>query len=129
MSVSNDVALSVDLLGRRIVVCCSINEIAGLKIVDRHFDVESRVGCNVLAIYRRREFRRRHIRRRSDDTHWRRVARARLGLQAICDGLISDGKAKIDEVVSGSEGGNLASRGRFLTVAREPFGDDAGIES
>jgi len=128
MSVTDDVALGVDLLGRCIVIRLSINEIASLKVIDGHLDGEGSVGSEVLTIHRRLEFGTRHICRRSDDTHWSRVARARLDLLAICDGFVN-GEAKVDKVIGRSERGNLASGGIFLSVALETCSENLRIES
>ncbi len=55
MRVTDDVTRLIDLLGSSIVVGLSIYEIAGLKVVDRHFDVESGVGLEILTVHGRLE--------------------------------------------------------------------------
>lgn len=102
MSVANDVTLGVDLLGGRIVVRFSIYEVPGLKVVDRHLNVESGVGLDILTVHRRHKLGRGHIRGRGDDTHWSGVTRAGLDLLAIRERLIC-GEAEIDKVVGRGE--------------------------
>lgn len=51
MTVANDVTSLVDLLGSRIVVGISVDEIAGLKVINRNRHIESGVGSgNVLTV-------------------------------------------------------------------------------
>jgi hypothetical protein len=102
--VTNDVASPVDLLGCRIVVGISVDEVAGFEVVDRQLDVESGVGGNVLTIHRRHKFSRRHVRSRGNDTHRSWIARTSLDLLAIRDGHIGKSQGtEIDEVVARRE--------------------------
>jgi hypothetical protein len=100
--VANDVTLGVDLLGSRIVVRISIYEVPGFKVVNRHLNVESGVGLDILTVHRVYKLGRRHIRGRGDDTHRSGVTRTRLDLLAIRERLIS-GEAEIDKVVGRGE--------------------------
>lgn len=98
MSVADDVTLRVDLLGSRIVVCLSIYKVPGLKVVDRHLNVEGGIRLEVLTVHGRHKLGRGHVRGRCDDTHRRGVARTPLDLLTIREGLIN-GEAEIDKVV------------------------------
>lgn len=56
MSVADDVTLGVDLLGSSVIVGLGVDEVAGLKVVDRHLDGERGVGGDVLTVHRGHKF-------------------------------------------------------------------------
>lgn len=128
MSVADDVTRRVDLLGSRIVVRLSIYKVPGVEMVDRHLNVESGVGLEILTVHRAHKLGRRHVRGRGNDTHRSGVTRTSLDLLAICQRQIPNGETEVDKVVGRGERGNLSSRRCFLTVTRKPFGNDGGIE-
>lgn len=129
MGVADDGALGVNLLGSGVVVGLSVDEIAGVEVVDRHRDGESGVGLDVLTVHGRHKLGRWHVRSRSDDTHWCGVAGTSLDLLTIRDRQIGNGQAEIDEIVGRGEGGDLASNGRALAVVCETLCDNSRIES
>jgi hypothetical protein len=102
VSVANDVTLRVDLLGSGIVVLFSIYEVPGFKVVDRHLNVESGVGLEILTVCGGHKLSRRHICGRGNDTHRSGVTRTTLDLLAIRKRLIC-GEAEIDKVVGRGE--------------------------
>ncbi len=104
---SLDHALSVQLLGRSEVVRLSIDEIAGLEILDSHGDGEGLVGGDSAHVGRERKLRRGHEVNTGDDTDWSRVARSTRDLLAVGDGEIRNGQTEIDEVVRRCKGCNL----------------------
>lgn len=65
---SFDHALSVQLLGRSKVVRLSIDEVAGLEVLDSHGDGEGLVGGYGAHVGRERELRRGHEVNTGDDT-------------------------------------------------------------
>lgn len=107
--VALDVACSVDLLGRREIVLVCVHEVAGLEVVNRHLDGERCVRLDSTEVVREHELRGGHVRRSSDDTHWRRVAGSGRDLLAVGNGQVGDGGAKVDEVVRGCQRCNLSS--------------------
>lgn len=125
---ADDVTLAVDLLRCGIVVGLSVDEITGFKVVDSHLDGESGVGGEVLTVHGYNKLRRRHVRRRGDDTQRCRVARACLNLLSVRDRQVGNGKAEIDEVVVRREGSNLTSGGCLLPVLLETNRDDIRVE-
>lgn len=109
---NNDVVVSDDLPG--VVQLLRSGEVGGLGVSEgtrlhslRIQDNSERgVGIDVAAIWRELEFAGRHIVDTRNVTHRRRIARATLNLQTVCDSLAD---AEVDEVVSADKGICFAS--------------------
>lgn len=127
--VALDVAATADLLGRGEEVFIRVDEVAGVEVRDGHLDGERLVLLDDGAVGWEDELRRGHVRRRGDDTHGSRVARAGLNLLTVGDREVGDGQAKVNEVVGRGEGGDLAGSGYILTVVLEACGDNLRVES
>ena len=125
--VALDVALRVHLLRRGEVVVVRVHEVARLEVVDRHLDREVLVRGHLAVVRREDELGRGHVRRRRDDPHRRRVARARLDLLPVRDREVRDRRAEVDEVVRRGERGDLARLGLCLAVLLEALRDH-GVE-
>lgn len=125
MRMANNVPVLVNLLGRGKVRRGRVGEGAGGEVLDRELDVERRVrGGDVAQVGRVLEFHGRHVRRRRDDAHRRRVAGPGLDLLTVHDGLARHGRAEVDKVVRRGERSNLARRGHLLAVLGEPSRND-----
>lgn len=71
-------------------------------MVDRHLNVESGVGRDILTVDGRHKLGRGHVRGGGDDTHRSGITRTTLDLLAIREGLVN-GEAEIDKVVGRGE--------------------------
>ena len=130
MSVANDVALAVDLLGSGVVIRRSVHEVAGLEVLYRHCDGERGVGSsNVLTVHRADELGRWDVRGGGNDPHRGGIARTRLDLLSVRDRQIWHGEAEIDKVVAGGEGCNLTGLLHCLAVLFKTGGNNSRIES
>lgn len=107
VTVSDDLAVIVDLLRGAEVVGCRVDERAGLHVLDGQLDGKVLVRRDGVEVLRRLERGRRHFRLSSNDAHDDGVAAAIRSLQTVGDGLV-DGSAEVDEVVLASQGGDLA---------------------
>ena len=125
VGVAPDDTLRVQLLGRRIVVLLRVDKVAGLEVPDGHRDCEGRIGPERAKVGRECEFARGHEVSRDDFAHDGRVAGSRSDLSAVGDRLAG---AKVDKVVTGSEGGDLARRRVRLSVVEETGNDLSDIE-
>jgi len=79
----------------------SVGEVTGLHPLRVQDNGERGVGVNVTTVRRELKFAGGHVVNARNITHRRRVARAALDLQAICEGLAD---TEIDEVVRADEG-------------------------
>ena len=99
VSVSDDVALGVDCLGRRVVVALGVDEVTGLKVVERHRDSEVLVGSDSVTVLGEDELAGRHVRGRCNDTHRGRVAGTSLDLLTVGDRQVGHRQTEVNEVV------------------------------
>ena len=128
MGVALDLSLCVNLLRRREVVLLRVHEMACLHVIDRHLYGECGISLDRSKVLGEREFRGRHVICRHNDTDGGRIAGAGRDLLAIRDGKVGDGSTEVDEVVPGSEGGNLTCGWYFLAVLKEARCDDGRVE-
>ena len=98
--VALDLALSVEGLGRRVVVRLRVHEEARFYASDGHRDGESFVGLDRAEIFGEGEFARGHVVGGRNLPHGRWVARTTDDLFPIGDGLLCSG-TEVDEVVLG----------------------------
>ena len=122
--VALDIPLRVHLLGRGEVVFRRVHEVSRFEIDDCHLDREVGVGLERGSVRWDDELGRRHVRHRGEYAHRRRVARPSLDLGAVRKREVRDRRAKVDEVVRGGEGGNLAGDGNVLSVVLESSSDE-----
>jgi len=99
--VSDNLSTAVQLLGRSKVRRVGIGKVTGLHSFRIQGNSEWGVGVNVTTVGRELKLAGGHVVDTRNITHRRRVARATLNLQAICDGLAN---TEIDEVVRANEG-------------------------
>ena len=97
--VALDIPLRVHLLGRGEVVFRRVHEVSRFEIDDCHLYREVGVGLERGPIRWHDELGRRHVRRRGEYAHRRRVARPGLDLGAVRKGEVRDRRAEVDEVV------------------------------
>ena len=123
--VAPDQALSVQLLGRRIVVLLCVDEITSLQVLNRHRDREGRVGPERSKVGRERELARGHEVPGDDFPHDGGVAGPRPDLIPVGDGLAS---AKVDEVVAGCKRSDLTRCWGRLSILQEARYDLTDVE-
>ena len=126
MRVADDVALTVDLLRRRIIVLVRVDKVARLQVLERHRDRERGVGLDGAQVGRGDEFGGGHVRAARDHAHRSRVARTALDLLSVRERQV-DGEAEVDKVVVRGQRGDLARFRVALSVIFEPRGDHAGV--
>lgn len=74
VSVTNDLTLSVQLLGSREIVGLRVHKRASLHVLDGHRDSESRVLLESVTVGGNLELRGRHVVSTWDGANWYRVA-------------------------------------------------------
>jgi len=124
-----DLALAVELLRGSVVVGLGVDEVARFNVVDVNLDRELCVGGDFLAVLGVGDLGGWHVGGGRDSAHGGRVTRTVLKLQPICNiETLGRLQAEVDEVVGGSEGGNLACDGRIPAVVFETSGDNPAIQ-
>lgn len=125
---NDDVVVSDNLPGIIQLLRCSevggvsVGEVSSLHPLCVQDNGERSVGVHVTAIGRELELAGRHIVDTRNITHWRRVARATLDLQTVCDSLAD---TEVDEVV-GTEEGVCFTCSRTCTI---DLLNDRGVQS
>lgn len=125
--VTNNLALSIELLRCGEVVRFSVDEITSLHVLDVHGDGESLVSRYILHVFGTGKFARGHSCRGGDLTHNRRVARSTLHLLAVRERLLC-GRTEVDEIICRCQGSSLTVCRHLVTVKCESLGDDRGIK-
>ena len=98
MGVTDDITRGVYLLGSRVVVRLSVDEVTGLEVANCHLDCERRICFDRVKVLRELEFRGRHIRRCRDYTHRGWITGSSFDLLTIGERLV-DGETEVDKVV------------------------------
>ena len=98
MGVTDDVTRGVYLLGSRIVVGLSVDEVTGLEVANCHLDCERSICFDRVKILRELEFRGRHIRCCRDYTHRGWITGSSFDLLTIGERLV-DSETEVDKVV------------------------------
>jgi len=129
VSVPNDNALSIDLLGSGVVVALGIDKVTELHVADLHLNGESLVGLEArVGVLGKHKLGSGGYIEADDAAHWCRVARSGNHLLTIGKGDVL-GQAKVDEIVLRGEGSDLAGIGVVaLTVLRQTGGDYSRVE-
>ena len=127
--VSDDVAIVVHLLGRRIVVGRSVDEVAGVERVDLELHGKVLVGLDGVQVLGELELGVRDVVCTRDDAHRSGIARATFDLLAIGQRLIGTGGAEVDVVVLRGEGSYLTLGGCLLSVLFKALLKLRGIEA
>jgi hypothetical protein len=83
VAMANDVAVLVQVLWCRIVVCCRIGEETSAEMLCLHLDVKRGVGRHLDAHFRVRDYSPHHVRHRRNFAHWYAIAGTRLNLHAV----------------------------------------------
>lgn len=127
VGVSNNLALRVQLLGRREVVALRVHEVPSLHVDDVHRDIKRSILADGVHIFWVGEFAGWHVGGRRDRAHGGGVARAARDLLAIRERLVGGG-AEIDVVVLRRERGDLTSFLGSLPVLSKPGSDDRRVQ-
>lgn len=128
MRMPNDLSLGVQLLGGGEVVGCSVNEIAGLHVLNSHRDIERRVSLDGAKVLWVCELGARHVIGTGDGADRDRITGTGRDLLSIGDRSI-DGKAEVDEVVRGRKGRRLSSNRWALPVISKARTNNTRVES
>jgi len=126
VSVADDLALTVDILGRVVVGDVGVGEGAGLKVVDLDRDLERLLSRDGVAVLGVGEDGRNHLVCGGDVTHGHGITRSATGLETVGNGLAL---AEVDEVVVGGSRGSLARISVLQAVVGSVLGNDARVQA
>lgn len=99
MRMSLDLALRIQLLRRREVICVWVDKETSFHALDPKLYCEILVRWNRIEISGVNEFGRGHVRRRGNHTHRRGIARSTGDLLSVRNRQVGHRQAEVDEIV------------------------------